>query len=305
MSNVHMTNLELVHASQTYYIHPIPLHSERKLKPVPREIARKKTLRILLGRRPGRLPHCVRRQGRPVPAAQPVAVDALLQLEQRRGRPDAEARVAVGVGRPEGRDVVGVLGQRDVHLLARGANVEPEELLRLGDGHGPRGQAQRVGVEGLGEREGVIRDGDVDVVQARDEGARGRVFGVVVRGAIIGRGGTGTHDGGIVVFGPAGRVVIKTATGGLAGIFAQVEENAHEVTMPAAQGLAESFKVNRDGSQAFDFVDGLGFGPGFTTPRGCGKVGLGGGEGGGGGGGGGGGVAQSPAGDGGEEISHL
>lgn len=65
--------------------------------------------------------------------------------------------------------VVVVLGQGDVDLLARGADVEPGELVGLRGGHGARGQAQGGGVEGLGVVEGAVRYCQVDMVQACDE----------------------------------------------------------------------------------------------------------------------------------------
>lgn len=86
-----------------------------------------------------------------------------------------------------GRRVADVLGQRDVHLLAGRADVEPDDLVDLGGGDGPQRQAQGAGVEVLSELEGVVRDGDVDVVQARDERARGR--------RVLGRGDAAAHGG--------------------------------------------------------------------------------------------------------------
>lgn len=88
-------------------------------------------------------------------------MDALLQGEQGLGRADAEARVARCVGRDA---VVVVLGQGDVDLLARGADVEPGELVGLRRGHGAGRQAQGGGVEGLGLVEGAVRYGQVDVM---------------------------------------------------------------------------------------------------------------------------------------------
>lgn len=135
-------------------------------------------------------------------------MDALLQRKQGLWRADAEARVARCVARDA---VVVVLGQGDVHLLARGADVEPGELVyflsvtcygsrgdifwdvskrvqRLGDyssermgrtglrcGHGAGRQAQGVGVEGFGLVEGAMGDRQVDVMQACDEWLCGRL----------------------------------------------------------------------------------------------------------------------------------
>lgn len=65
-----------------------------------------------------------------------MGVDALLQRQQGLGRPDPETRVA----RERRIDVVAVvLGQGDVDLLARGADVEPGELVGLRGGDGARG----------------------------------------------------------------------------------------------------------------------------------------------------------------------
>lgn len=134
---------------------------DRKLEPIPREIPSKEPLRILRPLGPRTNPRCVRRGGGINPAAQEVSVDALLQGKQGLGRADAEARVARGVGRDA---VVVVLGQGDVDLLARGADVEPGELVGLRRGDGAGRQAQGGGVEGLGLVEGAMRYGQVDVM---------------------------------------------------------------------------------------------------------------------------------------------
>lgn len=137
-----------------------------KLEPIPRKIPRKEPLRILRPLGPRTNTRRVRRGGGINPAAQEVSVDALLQGEQGLGRADAEARVARCVGRDA---VVVVFWQGDVDLLARGADVEPGELVGLRRGHGAGGQAQGGGVEGLGLVEGAFRDCQVDVVKACDE----------------------------------------------------------------------------------------------------------------------------------------
>lgn len=93
-------------------------------------------------------------------------MDALLQREQGLGRADAEARVARCVGRDA---VVVVLGQGDVDLLARGADVEPGELVGLRRGHGAGRQAQGGGVEGLGLVEGSMGNREVDMMKSCDE----------------------------------------------------------------------------------------------------------------------------------------
>lgn len=80
-------------------------------------------------------------------------MDALLQGKEGLWRADAEARVARGVARDA---VVVVLGQGDVHLLARGADVEPGELLGLRGRDGAGRQAQGGGVEGFGLVEGAV-----------------------------------------------------------------------------------------------------------------------------------------------------
>lgn len=147
----------------------------RKLQPIPRKVPRKEPLRILRRLLPRALPRRIRRQRRLIPAALPVRVHLLLQRQQGLRRADAKARMAARVG---AHRVVGVFLQRDMDLLAGGADVEPGQLVGLRGGDGARGQAEGRGVEGFGFVEGVVGDCYVDVVEACDE----RPLGAAVSG---------------------------------------------------------------------------------------------------------------------------
>lgn len=61
-----------------------------------------------------------------------------------------------------------VLTRRDVHLLARVANIEPGEVVFAVGGHGAGCQAEGFAVECGGVVEGTWRDQEVDVGNAGD-----------------------------------------------------------------------------------------------------------------------------------------
>lgn len=136
-------------------------HSERELEPISSIVPRKEPLGIFRRRRAARLPQRVRSQRRIVATALEVSIDSLLQLQQRLERADLETGMPAGVG---GGCIAAVLGQGNVYLLARRANVEPEKPVGLRGGNGSWGETQGVGVETAGEREGLVWDGDIDVI---------------------------------------------------------------------------------------------------------------------------------------------
>lgn len=80
------------------------------------------------------------------------------------------------------------LAERDMDLLAGGADVEPGEGFALQVRDGARCEAEGVGVEGRGEMEGLRGDDEVDVVEAGDHvGGGGGGGGVGALGRVVGR----------------------------------------------------------------------------------------------------------------------
>lgn len=184
-----------------------------ELEPVPRKVSGEEALRILCALGAAGLVAGLVGGGRgALAAALKVRPDALAQLQQGLGRLDAEARVA---RRDEGK--VGGLAKGDVHLLARGANVEPGERVALQGGHGARREAEGGGVEGGGGGEVAGRDDEVDVVEAADHGCRVRrcvdaYLRICVSAYLVERDGMG--KGGRAV----GRGQSPVVTGGTARI---------------------------------------------------------------------------------------
>lgn len=113
---------------------PFSRPSNRKLESIPSKIPRKKPLGILLRSRPRRLPNCIRRKRCILPPSLKMLINPLLQLEQRLGGCNFETRVSTRI---QGRCVVFMFGQRNMHLLARVADVEPYQLVDLCSGDGP------------------------------------------------------------------------------------------------------------------------------------------------------------------------
>lgn len=89
--------------------------------------------------------------------------DPLPERQQILPRADFEARVARRVG-------FAVHPDRDVHLLPRGADVEPRKVVLAVRGHGVRFEPEGGAVEGDGVREGGGGDEKVDVREGEDHG---------------------------------------------------------------------------------------------------------------------------------------
>ncbi len=114
------------------------------------------------------LPGLVTFPGRAVPSVLEMLEHALLQLEQRLGAADLEARMPRALG-GHGLEVR-ISPEGDVDLLAARADVKPCQGALLQLRYLPRRQAERRSVELVGLVKSVLGYDEIDVVQSRDEG---------------------------------------------------------------------------------------------------------------------------------------